>query len=478
MEACQEETQGLGFGRFRIFPREGRLLAGEEPVPLGSRAFDLLLALAEANGTVVRKDVLISRVWQKRFVSENNLQAQVTALRKALGPDRDLIRTVSGRGYQFTGHAFPLSVAPAACRSGAGAEQPSAASANLPKPIAELIGREAELADILGIFHAHRLVTLTGIGGVGKTRLACEAAWRLSPEFPDGVLLVELSPVTEPGLVPAAVAAAAGIDFAPGEISSEQVAAAIGARNLMLVLDTCEHVIDAAAEMAAAILRIGGRVRILATSREPLRVDGERVYRLKPLPAPVADGLDDALGHHAIALFVARVRATGAEVPTDRDAEAAIASICRRLDGLPLAIELAAARVAALGIHAVAGCLDDPLQLLTCGRRTALPRHQSLRAMLDWSWALLTPPEREVLRRLSAFRGVFGLQAAEAAAMSGGVSAADATDGLANLVSKSLVSAELEHGAGRYRLLETTRAYAFEKLLESGECEGGYGQAP
>jgi predicted ATPase/DNA-binding winged helix-turn-helix (wHTH) protein len=469
MEACQEEPQGLGFGRFRIFPREGRLLAGDEPVPLGSRAFDLLLALAEANGTIVRKDVLISRVWQKQFVSENNLQAQVTALRKALGPDRDLIRTISGRGYQFTGRAFPLSVAASLDlpRPGAAVEWPVQAPSSLPKPNSELIGREADLADILGLFSAHRLVTLTGIGGVGKTRLACEAAARLSPEFPDGLLFVDLSPVTDPDLVPGAVASAAGIDIAAGEMSVEQVAAAIGAKKLMLVLDTCEHVIDAAAAMAATALRHGAGVRILATSREPLQVEGEWVYRLRPLLVPVVDEPDLVFDRPASALFVARLRATSADVPTDHNGAAAIAAICRRLDGLPLAIEMAATRAATLGVHTVAGCLDDRLHLLTCGRRTALPRHQSLRAMLDWSWALLTPLERKVLRRLSAFGGVFGLQAAEAAARSEGIGAGDATDGLASLVSKSLVSAELERGAGCYRLLETTRAYAFEKLADA-----------
>jgi predicted ATPase/DNA-binding winged helix-turn-helix (wHTH) protein len=469
MEACQEATQGFMFRRFRIFPQEGRLLAGDEPVEIGSRAFDLLVALVEAGGTIVSKDTLLARVWQNRAVSDNNLQVQIKAVRRALDPDRDLIRTIPGRGYQFTAQALPLGAAgPPADLPGGSATPSAGASSNLPIAISELIGREAELVEVVRLLSAHRLVTLTGAGGIGKTRIACEAAWQLLPEFPDGVLFVELSRVAAPDVVSATVAAAAGLEFAPGEASIDRVAAAIAARGLLLVLDTCEHVIDAAAAMAEALLRLGARARILATSREPLQADGEWVYRLRPLGLRIEGETDSGHAADAVSLFVARARATNADMPPDGGA-ATIAAICRQLDGIPLAIELAAARAATLGIHALAARLDDQLQLLNCGRRTALPRHQTLRGVLDWSYELLTAREQTVLRRLSVIRGAFGLDAVRAVAAGEDVTPAGAIAGLANLVAKSLVSAEFDGGSGSYRLLEATRAYAFEKLSESDE---------
>jgi predicted ATPase/DNA-binding winged helix-turn-helix (wHTH) protein len=472
MQACQEAMRGLAFGRFRILPQQGQLLAGDEPVEIGARAFELLLALAEADGAVILKDELIGRIWQNRVVCENILHVQVKALRKALGPDRDLIRTVPGRGYQLVAQAFPLGAAGLrADRPSASAARPARALCNLPQPISELIGREAELAEVVGRVRTHRLVTVTGAGGIGKTRIACEAALQLLPEFPDGVRFVELSSVAEPDLVAAAVASAAGLELAPGETSVARVAAALATRGLLLVLDTCEHVIEAAATLAEALLRIGASARVLATSREPLLADGEWVYRLRPLALPVegetAGGCNDA----AVSLFIARARANNADLPSDCGEAAVIAAICRQLDGIPLAIELAAARAATLGIHTLAARLDDQLQLLNCGRRTALPRHQTLRGLLDWSYELLTAGERTVLRRLSVIRGTFGLDAAKAVAAGEDISPASAVAGLANLVAKSLVSAELNGAAGSYRLLEATRAYAFEKLSKSGERE-------
>jgi predicted ATPase len=409
-------------------------------------------------------------VWPNRVVEEKNLHAQISALRAALGADRELIHTVPGRGYQFTGETRILPASPDE-RAGAGlaGTEPIAAlpPTNLPEPASELIGRDEELEEILNFAAAHRLVTLTGAGGIGKTRLALAVARRLLPEFADGVWVAELAPLADPALVPAAIAAALGLEFPASAISAENVASALIGKELLLVLDNCEHVIDAAVRMAEAVLRAGATVHIIATSREPLGAEGEQIYPVPPLAVPAAEG-DDPWQYAAIQLFVVRSRASGAPVSEDRHVAAVIAAICRQVDGIPLAIELAAARAAALGIEEVAARLDDRFQLLTGGRRTALPRHQTLRATLDWSYELLAEFERVLLRRLAVFAGAFSLEAANAVAAS---AEAEIVDGLANLVAKSLVTVEVEDRVARYRLLDTTRAYAAEKLAESGERE-------
>jgi predicted ATPase/DNA-binding winged helix-turn-helix (wHTH) protein len=471
MERTSEAPTSLAFGRFRVLPHRREVLADGRPISLGGRAFDLLMALIEARGEVIGKDALMARVWPGRVVEEKNLHAQISALRAAFGAERKVIRTVPGRGYQFTGEIRILSASPEEC-VGAGAAEPEAVlpPTNLPQPVSELIGRDDELREILSLAATHRLVTLTGAGGIGKTRLALAAARRLLPNFADGVWVAELAPLADPALVPATVAAAAGIELAAGAVSPERVANALSRKELLLVLDNCEHVIDAAAGMAEAVLRAGSAVRIIATSREPLRAEGERIYPVPPLAVPAAEG-DDPWQYGAVWLLVLRSRASGAHVSEDRQVAAVIAAICRRLDGIPLAIELAAARVATLGIEEVATRLDDRFRLLTGGRRTALPRHQTLRVTLDWSFELLAEPERVILRRLAIFASAFSLEAASAVAASAEVARSEVVEGLANLVGKSLVAAEIDGTAARYRLLDTTRAYALEKLGESGERE-------
>src|SRR5258707_6688824 len=241
----------------------------------------------------------------------------------------------------------------------------------------------------------------------------------------------------------------------------------------MLVLDNCEHVVDTAAQMAEALLRSSPATRVIATSREPLRTEGERVYPVPPLAVPAEGSPDgeDPLRYGAVRLFVERARAAAPSFSPDALVAAAMAGICRRLDGIPLAIELAAARAAALGIETVAARLDDRFRLLAGGHRTALPRHQTLRATLDWSYELLTEPERMVLRRLAIFAGGFTLEAANAVVADNGVAASEVVDCVANLVAKSLVTADTDSAMVRYRLLETTRAYALEKLVEAGEFD-------
>jgi predicted ATPase/DNA-binding winged helix-turn-helix (wHTH) protein len=466
----------IEFGRFSVLPHRRELLAEGQPLDLGGRAFDVLMALIEASGAVVSKDALMHRVWPNRVVEENSLQAQIAALRRTFGADRDLIRTIAGRGYQFTGEIRTVSARPDAQASGGMPQPPSPPSrlpTNLPEPVSELIGRDAEVVEIVDLSASHRLVTLTGAGGIGKTRLGFEAARHLLPRFADGVWVIELAPLSDPELVPVAVATALGLELASGTASPLSIATALRSKQLMLVLDNCEHVVDAAARIAEALLRANPAARVVATSRELLRVEGEWVYPVPPLAVPAEGNPDseDPLRYGAVRLFVERARAAAPHFSPDARVAAAIAGICRRLDGIPLAIELAAARVATFGIEGLAARLDDRFRLLAGGHRTAMPRHQTLRATLDWSYELLTEPERVVLRRLAVFAGGFTLQAASAVVTDGEIAASEVIDCLANLVAKSLVIADAGGATPRYRLLETTRAYLLEKLVQAGEFD-------
>src|ERR1700720_2786183 len=413
MLAASDLPASGGFGRFRVLPHRREMIADGKPIRLGGRAFDILMALIEARGAVVTKDALTKQVWSGRVVEENNLQSHISALRAALGPDRDLIRTVSGRGYQFIGEIRVLSVAGDERASvGLGeAESGGVAPTNVPEPVSELIGRDDELAEVVNLMGAHRLVTLSGAGGIGKTRLAVAVARELRPHFADGVWLAQFSPLADPKLVPATVAAAVGLGLG-GEASVQSVAQALAGRRLLLVLDTCEHVIEIAASMAEAALGAGSELRILATSRELLKAEGEWVYPVSPLAVPTADvEQGDFFEYGAIRLFLERARAADPRFTPDRPLVELIAAICRRLDGIPLAIELAAARASALGIEGLAAHLDDRFRLLTGGKRTGLLRHQTLQATLDWGYELLIEPERVILRRLAVFAGPFSLQA-------------------------------------------------------------------
>jgi predicted ATPase/DNA-binding winged helix-turn-helix (wHTH) protein len=461
MVAVPEPSLAVEFRRFQIVRDRRELLADGQPIELGGRAFDTLVALIDARGTVLGKDELMSRVWPDRVVEENNLAAQISTLRKAFGADRDLIQTVAGRGYQFTGEVRKASAAARLLRR----------SGNLPEPLSELIGRETAMAEVKGLVAAHGLVTLTGGGGIGKTRLAVEVARELRPRFADGAWLAELGPLTDPELVPITVAGGLGLTLAEGAPSPERIAAALGTRHVLLVLDNCEHVIESAARVAEALLRGSPRLSVLATSREPLRTQGEHVYRVPPLDLPAEDNSDmeDVLSHGAVKLFIARARAAEPQFAPDVRQAAAQARICRHLDGIPLAIELAAARVASFGVEGIAARIGDRFALLTGGSRTALRRHQTLRATLDWSHDLLPDSERVVLRRLAVFSGGFTLDSAPAVAGSDDLPAAQVVDCLASLVGKSLVSADTSGAVPHYRLLETTRAYALEKLTESSE---------
>jgi predicted ATPase/DNA-binding SARP family transcriptional activator len=353
------------------------------------------------------------------------------------------------------------------------AAPPATPPTNLPAASSELIGREAETRDVVDLVTRHRLVTLTGVGGIGKTRLALEVARHLLPDFVDGVWLAELAPLSDLSLVPVSVAVALKLALPDRAESPERVAAALGDKRLLLVLDNCEHVIDAAARMAEALLRAAPHACVLATSREPLRAPGEYVYRVPSLEVPHEDTDDreELLQTAAVSLFVARVRAVEARFSPDARTAAITGAVCRRLDGIPLAIELAAARTATLGLDELAARLNDRFRLLTGGHRTALLRQQTLRATLDWSYELLPATEQTVLRRLAVFAGGFTLEAASAVVTADDLDAPEVIDIVTNLAAKSLIVVEIADADAQYRLLETTRVYALEKLADSGELD-------
>ncbi len=442
-------------------------------MPLGGRAFEIIALLVHAAGKVVTKDDLMARVWPGAIVEENTLHVHASAIRKALGADRGMLKTVSGRGYCLLG-GWELRRENASAEPDV-AERPRTGAhqflTNVPVAASALIGREAAVQHLRDLLSAYRVVTMTGPGGIGKTVLATELARRLFPTLESDVLLVELVSLSDPGLVPWAVASTLGLQLI-GEISPEAVARAIGGKKLLLVLDNCEHLIDAAAALAETLVRLCPRTTVLATSQEVLRIEGEFVYRVTPLevPSQQQDELDDLLEHSAVQLFIARARSLHADFSAQGENLGVIAAICRRLDGIPLALEFAAARAATLGIRQVAGRLDDRFALFTGGRRTALPRHQTLRATLDWSYELLPEPERRLLRRLAIFPAGFTLEAATAVMSDSGNNMPVVIDGIPNLVAKSLVTMDGSAPGDRWRLLETIRAYMLEKLADSGEA--------
>src|SRR6202048_3733413 len=381
MDITSETLAIIEFGHFRIVPHRRELLADNQAIRLGGRTFDVLMALIEGQGAVVGKDALIERVWPNRIVEEISLQVQISALRNALGADRNLIRTISGRGYQFTGEIRTLEARPhtrAVARTAVPVPAAPRPVTNVSEPVSELIGRDLEFEEVLGLTAAYRLVTLTGAGGIGKTSLGLEVARHLLSEFVDGVWAIELAPLSDPDLVPVTVAPALRLDLGGDVASPDRVANALAAKQLLLVLDNCEHLVGAAARMAEALLRANPAARVLATSREPLRAEGECLYRVPSLAVPKEGGQDgeDPLRYGAVRPFVARARAAEPQFSPGGRGVGAIAAICRHLDGIRWGMEPAAARTTGLGVEELAARLNDCFHLLTGGRRTASPRHQ------------------------------------------------------------------------------------------------------
>ncbi|NMJ41079.1 hypothetical protein GWK16_07500 [Roseomonas sp. JC162] len=457
----------LSFGGFQLDPDRRLLLEGGRMVRVGSRALDILIALVARAGEVVPKDDLIARAWPGTTVEEASLRVHVAALRKALGDGqggRRLVMNVPGRGYSFVG------TLDAPAPTTAPVEPPG--NTTLPAPLTRLIGREEMVRDLAAHLRQRRLVTIVGPGGIGKTTVALAVAEDLAATYPDGVIFVDLAPVSDPLLVSSAVTAALGLAIR-AERHTEGLLAAVQGRRHLLLLDSCEHVVEAAAHLAEVLLRGAPGSAILATSREALRAEGEWVQRMPPLGLPPAIPTltaAEAMRFPAVQLFVERAAASlGGFTLTDAQAPL-VADICRRLDGIALAIELAAGRMDAFGLQELATLLDDRLRVLMRGRRTALPRHQTLRAALDWSYGTLTEPEKAILRRLAVFAGGFTLAAARAVALRPPADDAGFEDDVACLVAKSLIATEAGDLGVTYRLLDTTRAYARERLKDSGEA--------
>jgi predicted ATPase len=389
----------------------------------------------------------------------------VAALRKALRDGQEgqrYIANITGRGYAFVGEVVATD----------GSDPVADASPEQMPPLSSMVrlfGRAEIIGRLSTQLAQQRLITITGPGGIGKTSVALVVADRMRPGLPDGVCVVDFAPLADSKLVPTALASALGI----GVVSEDplpSLVALLRNRDMLIVLDNCEHVIDAAALLAESLVKGGARLRILATSRESMGIPGEMLFRLPPLAMPeVSDGLTApiAMTYSAVQLFVERAAmCLGDFSLTDAHAPV-VADICRRLDGIPLAIEMAAGRVDAFGIAGLAGVLDNRFRLAMRGRRTALPRHQTLSTTLDWSYQLLPETERLALRRLAVFAGFFTIPEATGVLAEGG--GAGALESMANLAAKSLLVVNLETPAVTYRLLETTRAYALQKLEESGE---------
>jgi predicted ATPase/DNA-binding winged helix-turn-helix (wHTH) protein len=463
---------GFSFGPFRFLPAQQLLLEGGAPVRLGSRALEILAALVERPGELITKRELMARAWPNIVVEEGNLKVHIAALRRALGegePGARYVATVPGRGYRFVASVKPFG------RDAEPTLQSTAAplAHNLPSSPTRTIGRASTIDALRTQLPQSRFVTVVGPGGIGKTTVALAAAESLVADYEHGVHFVDLAPLQDRQFVPSAVAAALGITIS-GENELSGLIACLREKQILILLDSCEHAIEAAASLAEQIIRSAPRVHVLATSREPLRAAGEHVHRLSPLKSPSSSfGLTAAksLTFSAVQLFVERAVASADDFAlTDADAPV-VADICRKLEGIPLAIELAATRVDAFGIRELSALLNDRFRLLRQGTRTALPRHRSLAAALDWSYEFLPEQERIILRRLSIFAGVFTLESASAVAQGTGVTVPEVIDGVANLVAKSLLSADIGGAVVRYRLLDTTRSYALQKLTEDGEFE-------
>ncbi len=462
----------VSFGPFHLVAAQRLLLEGKKPVRLGGRAFDILAALVERAGEVVSKEELIARAWPATHVDEANLKIQVSALRRALGDGQGHNRyvvNVVGRGYNFVApvrREDRSQAPPAPVIAPAGPH-------NLPFATTRMIGREETVAALVARLSRHRLVTIVGPGGIGKTTVALAVAEQSIVGHADGVWLIDLTPLGDQRLVPSAIATVLGLEIRADDQVSGLVAR-LKDKRMLLLLDNCEHVIDAVASLSAAILSGAPGISILATSRERLGIIGEREYRLGPLSSPDPSSrltIAEAADFPAVRLFVERASAIveGFEL-TEANAPL-ITEICRKLDGLPLAIEFAAPCVETLGVHGLAERLNDSLTLLTAHRRTSVARHRTMRLVIDWSYGLLSEDVRTIFRALGIFAGGFTADAAAAVAIDMRTAKADAIDILADLVARSLVVADVRGKQPEFRLLDTTRTYLIEKLGESGERE-------
>jgi predicted ATPase/DNA-binding winged helix-turn-helix (wHTH) protein len=468
--AVGEDKHGLSFGPFRLVVGERLLTKEDAPVELGGRAMDILIALVSTPNEVINKKILMSRVWPDVVVDEGSLRFHMASLRKALGDGTNgarYITTVPGRGYCFV---CPI----ARAQAQNGDSQAIAAHvphANLPATLNRMIGRNDDVLKLSAQLTESRFVTIVGAGGVGKTTVAVAVAHHLAEAFAGSAYFVDFGMIGDSRLAATAVTSSLGLSI-QAEDPTPSLVQFLRDKRVLLIFDTCEHLVEAIAAMAATITEAAPHVHILATSREALRIEGEHVYRLDALACPPeATGLTaSAVAQFpATQLFIERAVAGGARLDVN-DADATIVSdICRKLDGVALAIELAARRVQSYGLEQTAALLDQRLTLLWHGLRTAPPRQKTLRATLDWSYELLSDLERTVLRRLAVFLGDFTLDAALEVVASATLDRATAFGAIDSLVEKSMVAARPIGAMMRYRLLDTTRAYALELSVDETE---------
>lgn len=447
----------LRFGPYAFHLNQRLILDGERPLRMGGRALDILQVMVERAGQVVSKDELIARVWPTSVVEEINLRVHIAALRRALGDGQNgqrYIVNIPQCGYSFIApvrrvqEAAPVFI-----------DCTYTPQHNLPARLTPVTGRDSIVGSVVRQLPVRRFMTLVGPAGVGKTTVALRVGELLLQHYRDGVWLIDLTNIDDPAQV---------LDHLTNTLAFDT---GLNARHALLVLDNCEHLLERCRTLVEDLLATAPRLSILATSREPLQALDETVLRLPPLTVPPASALycvAEAMGYSAVQLFVSRARARQQGFTLREQDLKAVRDICRRLDGLPLAIELAAAQIDALALVGLQAQLDNCLQLLTQGRRTAVPRHQTLKAALDWSYERLSPLEQLVLQQLAVFKMTFTLDAAIGVISAAVLPPMHLLAMIERLARKSLLSVEQVNGTPRYRFLNTTRTYALEKLDNSG----------
>jgi len=460
----------ISFGSWRLCPRRRWLERDGVRLELGDRALDILIVLVERAGEVVTNNELLEQVWRGVTVSDGSVRFQIAMLRKALNDfpsDVKYIENVPGRGYRFVGFISRSTPPETAHLS----HEPRARG-RFAVRLARMVGRDQDVAAISRKIIDQRFVTIIGPGGIGKTTVAVAASQVLVQSFDLAVHFVDFSALRNPQLVASTVASLFGLQAMSGDPTSFLINY-LRHKRMLIVFDCCEHLIDAAASLTEKIFRSAPDVHLLATSRESLRVEGEHAHRLQPLdvPPPKADiSAQEAMAFPAVELFVERAAASSGGFELNGVVAPLVAEICRFLDGIPLAIELAAARTGVMSVAAIVTSLKDLFSLLAGGQRTALPRHQTLRATLDWSHELLPPNEQIILRRLGIFRGSFELNSAVTVGSEDALPVSEVKSGIGNLVAKSLLTANASRDIVYYKMLDTMRAYAREKVADSGEA--------
>ncbi|MGO4355117.1 winged helix-turn-helix domain-containing protein [Rhizobium sp. RAF36] len=461
------------FGAFELFPERRLLLEAGTPLKLGPRAFDLLAVLVERGGEIVSNSELLRLVWPHAVVDQVALRVHLSSLRKALLPGnggRSPISNISGRGYTFT---IPIEGRSGEPEAGVLVARAPFSKRNLPLAGKRLIGRDDDVANLLARLRHVRLLSIVGPGGIGKTSVAVSLAEVAGGEYTGGIAFVDLATMSDPRLLWTTIAAAAHVVTVNEHVSKAVVAALIG-RRCLVILDNCEHMVESAAEAAQMLYEQVPSLDVLATSREPLRADAEHVHRLAPLDCPKDDELvaaDEIDGYSALELLVERTVANNESFQLRNEDVVVAAALCRKLDGLPLAIELVAAGVSTFGLRTVASNIENRYSVILKAPRTATARHQSLTAVLDWSYETLSDLEREVLKSLGLFQGAVDFQTASSFLARSLVSSDDAVDAIYSLHTKSLLSADLGQDEIQYRLLETTKLYVIGKLRDEGHFD-------